>query len=338
MDFLTHYGLFFAQTLTMVLAILAVVAGSVALISKDKTGAKSKLTLKKLNQKLKKVREQVQRETLSKKDFKKLQKTQKQQHKADAKEKNTRKKIFLIRFNGDIKATAVDSLREEVTAILTTATPKDEVVVVLESPGGVVHGYGLAASQLQRIKEKKIPLTVCVDKVAASGGYLMACVADRIFAAPFAIIGSIGVIAQMPNFNRFLKKHAIDFEQLTAGEYKRTLTLFGENTDKARHKFKADLEIIHDVFKNFVATYRPQVDLSKVATGEHWLATQAFDLRLVDVLKTSDDYLLEACEKADIYHVEYKTRKSLVEKVAGMTHAATAKMASPRGFEPLLLP
>ena len=144
----------------------------------------------------------------------------------------------------------VESLREEITAIISIANPsKDKVLIRLESGGGVVHGYGLAASQLQRIKSAGIPLSVAIDKVAASGGYMMACVADEILAAPFAIVGSIGVIAQIPNFNKILKKNDVEFEQITAGEFKRTLTLFGENTDKAREKFREEIEQTHDLFK-----------------------------------------------------------------------------------------
>ena len=108
--------------------------------------------------------------------------------------------------------------------------------------------YGLAASQMQRIRDKKLKLTVCVDKVAASGGYMMAVVADKIIAAPFAVLGSIGVLAQVPNFHRLLKKHDVDFEMLTAGKYKRTLTMFGENTDKGREKFQEDIEDTHVLF------------------------------------------------------------------------------------------
>ena len=194
----------------------------------------------------------------------------------------------------------------------------DEVVVRLESGGGVVHGYGLAASQLQRIREQKIPLTVAVDKVAASGGYLMACVADQIIAAPFAIIGSIGVLAQLPNLHRLLKKHEIDFEQIYAGEYKRTLTLFGENTDKAREKMREELEETHGLFKDYVKVQRPDLDIEKVATGEHWLATRALELGLVDRLQTSDDYLMAARRDAQLILLSYTERKKLLDRLASL--------------------
>jgi serine protease SohB len=200
--------------------------------------------------------------------------------------------------------------------VLTLATPKDEVVVRVESGGGVVHGYGFAASQLARIKDANIPLTVCVDKVAASGGYMMAAVAHKIIAAPFAIVGSIGVLAQMPNFHRWLDKHGIDFEQHTAGDFKRTVTMFGKNTKQDREKLQEELEATHELFKRFITTYRPQVDLKKVATGEHWYGQQALDMKLVDVLQTSDDYLYQAyVSEHPIYQLKIPTKRGLLNKL-----------------------
>lgn len=221
----------------------------------------------------------------------------------------------MLNFKGDMRAAAVSNLREEITAVLSQATQDDEIVIRLESAGGMVHSYGLASSQLDRIVKKGIPLTVCVDKVAASGGYMMACVADKIIAAPFSILGSIGVVAQMPNFHRLLKKHDVDYEMLTAGEYKRTLTMFGENTEKGREKFIEDLEQTHDLFKDFVQQHRTEVDINNIATGEVWLGTKALEMKLVDDLKTSDEYLVEKMADADIYEVSYVHKKSLQEKV-----------------------
>ena len=237
-----------------------------------------------------------------------------------------KKRVFVLDFHGDIKASACDNLREEISAVLSLATSADEVVVKLESGGGMVHSYGLAASQLARISNKKIPLTVCVDKVAASGGYMMACVADKIIAAPFAVLGSIGVIAQLPNFHKLLKKNNIDYEMFTAGEYKRTVTMFGENTDKGREKFKEDLEDTHVLFKEFVSEHRPQVDIAKVATGEVWFGRRAMEVNLVDSLYTSDEYLLAQAENADIYEVSYSFKKSLPEKLGIAAQGAVDRL------------
>lgn len=237
-----------------------------------------------------------------------------------------KKRVFVLDFHGDIKASACDNLREEISAVLSLATSADEVVVKLESGGGMVHSYGLAASQLARISNKKIPLTVCVDKVAASGGYMMACVADKIIAAPFAVLGSIGVIAQLPNFHKLLKKNNIDYEMFTAGEYKRTVTMFGENTDKGREKFKEDLEDTHVLFKEFVSEHRPQVDIAKVATGEVWFGRRAMEVNLVDSLYTSDEYLLAQAENADIYEVSYSFKKSLPEKLGLAAQGAVDRL------------
>ncbi|HLB57525.1 MAG TPA: protease SohB, partial [Gammaproteobacteria bacterium] len=254
-------------------------------------------------------------EVLPKKEFKHYLKKQKKSRKIAA--QRLQKNIFVVHFQGDIKASAVVALREEVTAILSIATPRDEVVICVESAGGMVHAYGLAAAQLSRIKQQKIPLTVIVDKVAASGGYLMACVANKILAAPFAIIGSIGVIVQLPNFHRLLKEKHIDFEQLTAGNYKRTITLFGHNTEEGREKLKEEIDEIHHLFKNAIQQNRPQIDIEKVSTGEHWLGTQAFDLQLVDELKTSDDYLFSQNKQAHLFEIQYQIKKSFIEKLSG---------------------
>ena len=218
-------------------------------------------------------------------------------------------------FHGDIKASATEELREVVTAILSVASDDDEVVVRLESQGGMVHSYGLASSQLRRITSRNIPLTICVDKVAASGGYMMACVGQKILCAPFAIIGSIGVLAQLPNFHRLLKKHDVDYEMFTAGEYKRTITMFGENTDKDREKFTEDLEDTHVLFKDFIRENREQVNIDDVATGEVWFGTRALERNLVDAIGTSDQYLYDLKDDADIFEVQFTQKKSIPEKL-----------------------
>ncbi len=224
-------------------------------------------------------------------------------------------RLFVIDFKGGMEAKEVASLREEVTAVLTLATEQDEVLVRVESGGGVVHGYGLCASQLQRLRDRGLHLTVAIDKVAASGGYMMACVAQHIIAAPFAIVGSIGVVAQLPNFHRLLQKHDIDYEQHTAGQYKRTLTLFGENDEAGRQKFREELESVHQQFRSFVARHRPRIELDKVATGEHWLASEALKLELVDELRTSDDYLLDNYTRKQVVKVQYKLPKGLTGRL-----------------------
>ena len=231
------------------------------------------------------------------------------------------KRIFVLNFDGDIRASAVSSLCQEVSAILTMAGPGDEVVVRVESGGGVVHGYGLAASQLRRLRDRGIPLTVAVDKIAASGGYMMACVADQIIAAPFAFIGSIGVLLQAPNLRGLLKKHDVEFEQIYAGEHKRTLTLFGENTDKAREKVRQQIEETHNLFKAHVKAQRPGVDIEQVATGEYWLGSRALEMGLVDRLQTSDDYLMDARFDAQILELHYAEKLKLIDRFSSLMRA-----------------
>lgn len=299
MNFFAQYGMFLLKSFTVVFSLLLFFAGIFSLGRKPKP----KLEITSLNQQYDEVKSRMQKEVLGKKT------------KKEKKSKEIKPTLYVLDFSGDMKASQVEQLREEVSAVLSVANTTDEVVVRLESPGGVVNGYGLAASQLQRLRDKEIPLTVCIDKMAASGGYLMACVANRIIAAPFALIGSIGVVAQLPNFHRWLKKHDIDVELLTAGEYKRTLTLFAENTDKGRKKFQEDLEKIHGKFRDYVMENRQQVDIDKVATGEHWLARDAFDLRLVDALKTSDEYLSGKMQSFNCYKITTPAKQSVVSKL-----------------------
>jgi serine protease SohB len=317
-EFFLNYGLFLAKTATVVVAIAAVVLLFVLVAARKQTDKKESIEVKKLNSKYDAMAMAMNVNMLHKEGLKKYLKKEKEKLKRIVKKLKDgaqKKRIYVVNFHGDIRASAVSSLREEVTAILTVATEHDEVFVRLESGGGVVHGYGLGASQLMRIREKNIPLTVSVDKVAASGGYMMACVGDRIMAAPFAIIGSIGVIAQIPNFNKVLKKHDIEYEQFTAGEFKRTVTMFGENTDEAKAKFREEIEDIHVLFKDFIVQHRPDVDIVKVSTGESWPGIRALEKNLVDELKTSDDYLLESSKDADIYEIKYVSKKSLGEKI-----------------------
>lgn len=330
MEFLTDYGLFLAKTVTVVIA-LAVVLGLLASVSGwQKKQPKGHIEVTCLNDNLKKMTNELRQLLLPPDELKKQRKAEKKEEKKQQRQAKTeggaaaKRRVFVLDFKGDIRASAVTSLREEVTAVLSQARVEDEVVVKLESAGGMVHSYGLASSQLDRVGKENIPLTVCVDKVAASGGYMMACVADKILAAPFAVLGSIGVVAQLPNFHRLLKKHDVDYEMLTAGEYKRTLTVFGENTDKGREKFIEDLEDTHAMFKEFVQRHRPDVHIGTVATGEVWLGERAVTKGLVDELSTSDEYLVRCAEEADVYEVKYVLRKTLQEKV-GMAAESTAE-------------
>lgn len=322
MEFLTNYGLFIAKTATIVVAILIILGVFASILAKSKEKAKEgKLCITKLDESYAEITEVVNEATLDKKTLKLLKKEKKAAEKNKKEETQQRSRLFVVDFIGDIRANDVAKLREEITAILLVAKPQDEVLVRLESPGGMVNAYGLAASQLQRLRDAKVNFTVAVDKVAASGGYMMACVANRIIAAPFAIVGSIGVVAQLPNFHRWLKKNAIDFEMITAGDYKRTLTIFGENTEKGRTKMQEEVDEAHDLFKSFIKERRPKVDLEKIATGEHWFATKALENYLVDELKTSDDFLLHAKNNFDLYLIEYRVKQPLAKRLGiAMSH------------------
>lgn len=323
LEFLLEYGLFLLKTITVLASLLIVIVVVVGLGHRNKQVDKGHIEVKSVNDAIDNITHGLKQMVLDpesrKIEFKSDKKKVKEERKTRKKEVKegtvSRRRVFVMEFEGDIQASAVTGLREEVTAILSIADEKDEVVVRLESPGGLVHSYGLAASQLLRIVSRKIPLTIAVDKVAASGGYMMACIGTKIIAAPFALLGSIGVIAQIPNFHRLLKNKDIDVEVLTAGEYKRTLTMFGENTEKGRAKFIDQLEDVHALFKEFVTENRPVVDTEKVATGEAWYGKRALDLNLVDDLMTSDEYIIDKCTDCDVFMVKYVEHQNRLDKL-----------------------
>ena len=326
MEFFADYAGFLAKTVTVVVAIVLVLVVVAALRGKGRRGG-GQLQVNKLNDFYKQLRHRLEQSVLDKDQLKAAHKAENKAAKQARKDGVQKPRVFVLDFDGDIKASATDSLRHEITALLSMATPQDEVVLRLESGGGMVHSYGLASSQLARIRQAGVPLTICIDKVAASGGYMMACIGEKLIAAPFAIIGSIGVVAQLPNVHRLLKKHDIDFEVYTAGEYKRTLTVFGENTEKGREKFQEDLLEIHEQFKNFVARYRPKLDIDDVATGEVWLGLAALEKQLVDELKTSDEYLAERARDAELFQLHYAEKKTLQERVGLAASTALDRFA-----------
>ncbi len=353
--------MFLAQAITIVLAIVIVIGVIASAGQKNKKHAEGHIEVVNLSDEIEEIRDGMQKELLSEDEYKLLIKERKKEEKAEQKErkqklkeevkakkkaekqksessekddneednKNTdndeKSRIFVLDFDGDVEASAVENLREEISAIISAADEGDKVLLRLESPGGMVHSYGLAASQLSRIKDAKLELIVAVDQVAASGGYMMACVANQILAAPFAVVGSIGVVAELPNFHRLLKHNKVDYETHTAGEYKRTLTMFSENTDSAREKFKQELEETHTLFKDFIVQNRPALNIEKVATGEHWYGTQALELGLVDSIQTSDDFILQAANEHQIYLVTFEVKKPLSQRLSFSVQSAVEK-------------
>ena len=315
-ELLSNYGLFLMKTLTVLISILLIISFIVNSKKSDQSGS---IEIKNINKELNSIEENIKKNILTKSDFKKFIKARKKSN------KKLEKRLFVIDFKGNIRASEIVSLRREVSGVILSCKKGDEVLLRLENSGGTVHEHGLAASQLKRIKDKKIPLTICVDKVAASGGYMMACVANKIIASPFAIIGSIGVLAQVPNFNKLLKDKGINFEQHTAGNYKRTVTMFGENTDKDREKLNEQLEEIHVLFKNFITSQRKNIDIEKVATGEYWYGENALSLNLIDEVRTSDEYILAMREKFEITHIKYKPIKTFSDKISKISSSFTSK-------------
>lgn len=332
-EFFAEYALFLAKTVTLAISVLLVVVGILGFSAKQKSELKKgKLEIIDLNEKIKETEDNVKHIIYSKKYLKQLSKKEAKTKKSDKKQskkqqaddlaaEDNKPKLFILEFDGDIKASAVGSLQQCLNAILPIADKsKDEILVKLESGGGMVHSYGLAASQLDRVRQHGVKLNIAIDKVAASGGYMMACVADKIIAAPFAIVGSIGVVGQLPNFSKLLEKHNIDFEQHTAGEFKRTLTMFGKNDNKAREKFKTELQETQDLFKSYIANRRHDIDIDKVATGEHWYGQVALDKNLVDEIATSDDIVLQYHKTHKLYEVKYEHKKSIQEKLSSAAY------------------
>lgn len=361
LEFIAEYGLFLLKTVTIVVGIIVVLGMIISAGHRKQAVPNGDIKVTNLGETIKDRSQAIKNEVLSKHEYKQALKQEKEQDKAKDKEEKQKLKaykksdkqkaddsegsdtttdsedsagsqyeakprLYVIDFDGDVEASEVESMREEITAILTAANKGDEVMLRLKSPGGMVHTYGLAASQLQRIRQAGYKLTISVDEVAASGGYMMACVADTITAAPFSVIGSIGVVAELPNFNRLLKKANVDYEQHTAGSYKRTLTMFGENTSHGRDKFKEDLEDTHQLFKAFINENRPQLDLDKVATGEHWYARQAIAFGLVDELGTSDDFILNAVKDKDVYAVKFSIKKPISERLSVSLNRGAEKL------------
>lgn len=349
MEYLIQYGMFLAKVATIVVALVILLGAIVSAGSKGKKGPrKGSIKVTPLNDHIDEMKDAIRHSILDKEELKQIHKAEKKsakaEHKAKVKklkddskqssdeqgraEEERKKRVYVLNFNGDIAAEGVSSLREEITAVLSLAKPADEVVLNLESPGGMVHAYGLASSQLLRIKNQNIPLTICVDKVAASGGYMMACLADKLIAAPFAIIGSIGVLVQLPNFHRVLKKYDVDYEIISAGEFKRTLTTFGEITKKGKDKVQEDVETIHDIFKSWVKEHRPSVEIDKISTGETWVGMQAKERCMVDEIRTSDEYIVSACDSADVYEVEFEIPQSIQDKLGSAFQGNVQKIFS----------
>ena len=329
MALLGNYLLFMAKCATLLGLLFIFIAAIIATASKAKTKKKIKISARSLNEHYQGLKQVIFELTQDKKSHKAQKKEQKTLEKKHA--KHNKPRLFIINFKGDVQAHAASALNEQINTILLSHQPDDEVLLRLESPGGVVPGYGLAAAQLTRLRDKNIPLTIAIDKVAASGGYLMASVANQVIAAPLAIIGSIGVIAQLPNFHRLLEKNHIDYEQVMAGKHKRTLTIFGQNTQQGREKLQSEVDETLVLFKSHIQKFRPQVIIDNVATGEHWYGSQALDLKLIDAIQTSDDFILSNLDEKQLIQIECHEKQSKIDKLMKASYSAYQKMVLPKG-------
>ena len=336
----------FALKAALIVAALAGFVALVALIAGRRRGEAEgapRLIARSLDERYEAMADALNARLIDKKALKALVNARRKATKAAEKSgaRVLAKRVFVLDFKGDIRARAARRLANEIDAVLTVARPEaDEVVLKIESPGGTITGYGLAAAEVMRLKAHKIKVTACVDQVAASGGYLMACAADRIVAAPFAVVGSIGVVAQVPNLHRLLKKNDVDYEEITAGEFKRSVSVFAKITPAGREHFRGKLDAAHEAFKRFVQQCRPGLDIDKVGDGDMWLASEGLGLGLVDALMTSDELLFAARGEARLYEIAVEQRKSLLQQLAGglgaggvaaAARAALARFAQPLG-------
>ncbi len=306
----------FALKALLIVAALGALAALIARLTRRDAGRRREIEVHSLNERYDQMRDALDAKIRDRKEGRSLAKARKRA--AEGAGALASKRVYVLGFKGDVMASGVTRLAREIDAVLTVARPEtDEVVLRLHSPGGTVTGYGLAAAEISRLRNRKIKVTASVDQVAASGGYMMACAADKIVAAPFALVGSIGVVAQVPNLHRLLKKNDIDYEELTAGEFKRSVSMLGEITPAGLEHFRGKIEDTHAAFKSFVAERRPAADLAKVATGDVWLASEAVSLGLVDDLSTGDDLLFRLKDEARLFAVATTARKSLLQHLFG---------------------
>ena len=312
-DLLIAYGFFLLKIITVLAVILIPIMVIVGSTKHKKETDKGRIIVKNLSDKLEEIGVSLKSAEMDPKAYKSFLKERTKKKKKAIKGK-PKEIIYVLDFKGDLQASAVDKLKQEINAIIASEVKCKEVVLKVESGGGSAYAYGLCAAELKRLVDNKIKLTVCIDKMAASGGYLMSCVATKIVAAPWAIVGSIGVIAQLPNFHRLLKKLDIDIEMHTAGKFKRTLTTLGKNTKQGREKFISELEDLHVVFKDFVKENRPKIKVAQVSTGEVWQGDKAVKLGLIDEIGTSDDYLLKLASKFKLLEIEYFEKKPLTAR------------------------
>ena len=323
-DLLVAYGFFLLKIITVLLVILIPILMISSSTKHRKETDKGRIIVKNLSDKLEEIGVTLKSAEMDPKTYKSFLKERNKKKKKEIKGKS-KEIVYVLDFKGDIQASAVGKLKQEINAIIASQVKCKEVVIKVESGGGSAYAYGLCAAELKRLVDNKIKLTVCIDKIAASGGYLMSCVATKIVAAPWAIVGSIGVIAQLPNFHRLLKKLDIDIEMHTAGKFKRTLTTLGENTKQGREKFISELEDLHVVFKDFVKENRSKIQVAKVATGEVWQGDKAKKLGLIDEIGTSDDYLLKLASKFKLLEIQYFEKKPFTARIGSAAEVIVEK-------------
>ena len=168
---------------------------------------------------------------------------------------------------------------------------------------------------------------------------MMAVVADRIVASRLAVIGSIGVVGQVPNVHRLLKRFDIDVLEMTAGTNKRPVSLIGPLTDQGIETFKKQLSDTHRLFRDHVHRFRPQLDIEAVSNGDIWHGVDALTHGLIDEIATSDEMIDRARHEGDldVFSIRWRQAKNLRERLEESVSLITEK-ALMRALQRLKVP
>jgi protease-4 len=208
-------------------------------------------------------------------------------------------RVAIVELEGVIAE--VDDLVREVKSHRENPQVK-AVVMRINSPGGVVGPTQELHQALLRVREAGKPVVASLGSVAASGGYYTAVAADRIYANPGTLTGSIGVIMQMANLQDLFKKVGVDYVVVKAGQYKDLGNVSRQMTPEERRVLQGLLDNVHAQFIDAVAEGRKldRAEVVKFADGRVFSGVQARDLKMVDTLGSLEDAVNEAAKLAGL--------------------------------------
>lgn len=205
--------------------------------------------------------------------------------------------------------------------------PRVEAIVLrIDSPGGSVVGSDEIYQALLAIDK---PLVVSMGEVAASGGYYIACAADRVLANPGTLTGSIGVISMVPNIEELMEKIGVEVLVIKSGALKDEGSVFREMTEEEREVWQRIIDEAYDQFVGIVADGRdlPPQAVRELADGRVYTGHQALELGLVDELGNLSEAIELAAKMGGIVEepriIEYPATPSLMETIFGSLWAPT---------------